>query len=927
MAATNNVGIRFTSQNNTSADFDALKAQLADLQKQRAQINVNANDKAAQLALARIDAQIAALSAKTAKPNISMQGGAKAMADIAAVDLAMDALSKKTSSPSEGGGLSGILGGALPGIMGLSGMQATIVGLGGAVAALLPAIVSVGSGLGVIGAGFALAMATSKAFKTQVMGDLKQLETLGGEVVKPLIGPLEAGLNSLMGFFKQIAPELKQMFGDAGPLIQPLIKGFEQLMSGAGPGFLLMIKSSLPVFQAMSGAFADLGKSLGQMFSDFASDGKGSAQMLSGLLDIVNDLLPFIGSLGKILVGALAPAFSALGSALGAVLPALDPMIKILGSLAGAVMTDLASVLGALAKLLVGLAPSFTTLTKVASNLFNTLENTGVFAILADALENLAKPLANLINALVVGLAPALPGIINMISRLSGVLISLVSAGVGTLVNGLAGIVKAIPPPVLAALVDGFIALKVAMFAFNGVQAIYTGIAKGIAVLTAALDIDTLSLKAMYLWDGLVTIATKAWAVAETVLNAIMDMNPWVAIGAAIVVLVALIIKYHTQILAFIEKTWKDIETFLKTTWTDIENVAKSVWNAISSFFTKWYDGNKQMAENAWNALKSFFTTAWNDIKKVFTDAASTIESALATAWDKVTAAIKTAWNAIVNWFKGIPGDIVKALGNLGSLLVSAGKDVVNGLWSGAKSVWNSVVSFFENIPKDILNALGIHSPPAWAIQAGKDIMGGLGIGIGQAQEAVKNATATLASTVTNALTPTGGGNVQKLMQQMAAAKGWTGSQWTDLYNVEMREAGFSLTATNQSSGAYGLAQFINGPSEYAQYGGNANTASGQITGMLNYISQRYGTPASAWQHELDYGWYDQGGWLPTGASIAINNTGAPERILGPGQGSSVVLEISPAGNSAFEQFMTTAIKQWVRIKGGGNVQTAFGRN
>jgi phage-related protein len=106
------------------------------------------------------------------------------------------------------------------------------------------------------------------------------------------------------------------------------------------------------------------------------------------------------------------------------------------------------------------------------------------------------------------------------------------------------------------------------------------------------------------------------------------------------------------------------------------------------------------------------------------------------------------------------------------------------------------------------------------------------------------------------------GGIIQAMFASMAAAKGWTGAELTALLEVESREAGFNMTAQNPSSGAYGLAQFINGASEYAQYGGNSTTASGQITGMLNYISQRYGDPIAAWQHELDFGWYANGGMI-----------------------------------------------------------------
>jgi hypothetical protein len=135
-------------------------------------------------------------------------------------------------------------------------------------------------------------------------------------------------------------------------------------------------------------------------------------------------------------------------------------------------------------------------------------------------------------------------------------------------------------------------------------------------------------------------------------------------------------------------------------------------------------------------------------------------------------------------------------------------------------------------------------------------------------------------------LHPTGAGaTVQALMQSMAASVGWTGAQWSALNSVEMAEAGYNLTAQNPTSNAYGLAQFINGPSEYAAYGGNSTTAAGQITAMLNYIAQRYGNPAAAWQHELDFGWYDKGGWLQPGYTLAHNASGRPEQVIPHGEG------------------------------------------
>lgn len=100
-------------------------------------------------------------------------------------------------------------------------------------------------------------------------------------------------------------------------------------------------------------------------------------------------------------------------------------------------------------------------------------------------------------------------------------------------------------------------------------------------------------------------------------------------------------------------------------------------------------------------------------------------------------------------------------------------------------------------------------------------------------------------------------GSVQQALTNAAKQKGWTSAAELSALNyVEMREAGYNLTAKNPSSGAYGIAQFINGPSEYYTYGGNPNTADGQAVAMVNYISQRYGDPIAAAAHERQFNWY-----------------------------------------------------------------------
>lgn len=105
------------------------------------------------------------------------------------------------------------------------------------------------------------------------------------------------------------------------------------------------------------------------------------------------------------------------------------------------------------------------------------------------------------------------------------------------------------------------------------------------------------------------------------------------------------------------------------------------------------------------------------------------------------------------------------------------------------------------------------------------------------------------------------GSSLQELAFSMLQSRGW-GVQWPAFNSLEVREAGWRMNARNPSSGAYGLAQFINGPSDYYKYGGNPNTGQGQLTAMMNYIAQRYGDPNAAWAHEIGAGWYAKGGMV-----------------------------------------------------------------
>jgi hypothetical protein len=227
----------------------------------------------------------------------------------------------------------------------------------------------------------------------------------------------------------------------------------------------------------------------------------------------------------------------------------------------------------------------------------------------------------------------------------------------------------------------------------------------------------------------------------------------------------------------------------------------------------------------------------------------------------------------------GIIGDVLSAIPGA-SAVVDATKFVSSGV--------ANALGVIEDAASKIAGAVGSGN---WAAAIGHVAAKVVTAPITKVEDLVKNkiigpVTSFLKSLVsTNAGTSRAGvSNASGLaaLQSAAAKLGWTGAEWAALNNVEMAEAGYNLTATNPSSGAYGMAQFINGPSEYAQYGGDSTSAAGQATAMVNYIAQRYGDPIAAWAHEQADHWYSKGGPVRPVRRYANGGT-IPEMVFGLG--------------------------------------------
>jgi len=89
-----------------------------------------------------------------------------------------------------------------------------------------------------------------------------------------------------------------------------------------------------------------------------------------------------------------------------------------------------------------------------------------------------------------------------------------------------------------------------------------------------------------------------------------------------------------------------------------------------------------------------------------------------------------------------------------------------------------------------------------------------------------------------------------------------SGAEWNAWNSLNIRESGWSNTARNPSSGAYGIPQALPPSKMGAAANPPQSNPTAQIRWQIGYIKGRpgYGDPIGAWGHEVTHGWYAQGG-------------------------------------------------------------------
>lgn len=299
------------------------------------------------------------------------------------------------------------------------------------------------------------------------------------------------------------------------------------------------------------------------------------------------------------------------------------------------------------------------------------------------------------------------------------------------------------------------------------------------------------------------TVATKAAAAAQWLLNVAMDANPIAIIIVALAALTAGFIYCWTHFAGFRDfwiATWHTIRGAAIDAWHFIDNdmihplvhgigdlvnwiaeawrklgeiLVKGVFDPISSVIRIVAEGWRRVVGETGSLisdLSSWFSRFGHWVVSFFADAGSWLVRAgraIVTGLGRgISGMARFAWNAAVH----VGRSIIRFFGNAGSWLFNVGRNIIAGLGRGIASMAGWVVNKLKSTVGSLVNGakslLGIHSPSTVFAEIGNNTMQGLGIGIDQnasvAHSAVRNAVQGVISTASSALSGVGsprGGN------------------------------------------------------------------------------------------------------------------------------------------------------------------------
>ena len=263
-------------------------------------------------------------------------------------------------------------------------------------------------------------------------------------------------------------------------------------------------------------------------------------------------------------------------------------------------------------------------------------------------------------------------------------------------------------------------------------------------------------------------------------------------------------------------------------------------------------------------------------------------------AWNALKGIVRGVFNEITAFLRAILDTYGKIGGGIARALISGFTGAISGGW---KAVKKAVTDLFGQVVGWVKGIFGIKSPSTVFHGLGQQLIRGFVNGVGSMGGVLKKAVLGIAGSALHAAgsffssgknTLSGLSNRVRGAVAFAQSHGWQG-QVTSGYRTYAQQArlyqrylngGPLAAAPGTSSHETGQAVDVTNPSAFAR-----------AMSMMPIWARLYNRLGAADPVHFSVSGYDKGGWLPTGLSLAMNNTGRPERV-----GGDIVVPVSIGG-------------------------------
>ena len=336
-----------------------------------------------------------------------------------------------------------------------------------------------------------------------------------------------------------------------------------------------------------------------------------------------------------------------------------------------------------------------------------------------------------------------------------------------------------------------------------------------------ALKVINGIIKAFEIYNNIVRIGTAI----QGAFNAVMAINPFVALGIAIAAIVAGLVYFFTQTETG-KKVWQSFVDFLSQSIEAIKQFFTGLGTWFSELWTSTVDGTKTI----WNGITEFFSGLWNGIVTIITNVFATIASAVTGAYNWFV----TTFKPLISFYQSIfnlIGSIINAAFQLILAIIRGAYQLVIGAWQGISGFFGGIFNAVSSVVSSVFSAIGSFASSSWGVvqsiwSAASGFFSGIFNSVRSVVSGVFSAFGGFASSAWGAISGVFSGVASFFSGVFNGARNAVSGAFSAF-------GGFASNAYNAITGVFsGLGSFFSG-----LFGGISSTINSVLGGVTNTIN------------------------------------------------------------------------------------------